>query len=212
MNSCINFIWTFKDHLWDALLSLFKIGAKLCPILMSRESITMQVSPTDTFVSPVTQGHTSTLLAWCSKTGARIFLVSDVWQEEIKFSKLAFSMLVLFMASEVKGFALQRFNPEDFVMHISRDWVKLTWVRDKPLPAGASELHNNKRKLTRLSQSRPCAEVYIYNMAISTFFSRTIPLTKGHDLKGIKMKGKIWAANCYFSRNQSEVCVSTAFY
>lgn len=47
---------------------------------------------------------------WCQD-------ISDVWQEEINFSKLAFSMLVLFMPSEVKEFLLQRFNPED-ICHI----------------------------------------------------------------------------------------------
>lgn len=52
--------------------------------------------------------------------------------------------------------------------------------------------------------------MYMYNKAISTFFSRTIPLTTGHYLKGRKRREKIWAANrCCFNSNESEVCMNT---
>ena len=63
MNSCRNFILAARDDLQDAFLRLFKTGAKLCPTLMSKGSISMQLSLTDLFVDPVTLADISMVQA-----------------------------------------------------------------------------------------------------------------------------------------------------
>lgn len=172
MNSCRNFILTARDQLRDAFLRVFKIGTKFCPTLTSRVSISMQLPLTDLSVDPVTLADISMVQAWCIQDWCQDIFISHTWQEEIKTSKHAFGRLALSCLCHLRqrGFSFKGLILKTLVMYSSTDGVKLTGVNDKPLPAGASELQNDKLKCIKLRQNRPCTE----NMAISTFLQNYI--------------------------------------
>lgn len=145
MNSCRNFNLGGKQLLQDAFLRLFKIGASFVPPWWAEDLSACSCPNRPLCWSRYTGKHLHCTGLMFQHRCQDIFTFYT-WQEEVKICMHAFGMLVLSCLCHLRqsGLSFKGLSLKTLVMYNCTDQVKLTGARDKPLPAGASELQNDK--------------------------------------------------------------------